>query len=72
MDDQPNNHELREFLNAFKRLESFEAQQRHVRGYGAFKVDECPMPAVVKVIGWLRRLESDEGTREDRSGLIGA
>lgn len=52
--DQPSKEEIRVFLAAFDKLDSFEAQQRTVRGHGAFNPNELPIPACVTVVKWLR------------------
>lgn len=60
---QPTHMQLNRFLEVFDRLSIFEAQQRHIRGYGALTEDECPDQAVMEVLRWLHALSGDEGTR---------
>lgn len=54
--DQPSSADIQEFLAIFSKLESFEACQRVVRGYGAFKENELPIPACRTVMSWLRAI----------------
>lgn len=56
MSDQPSKQEIAEFVEAFKKLDRYEAQQRTIRGYGVFRPEECPVPAVVKTLAWLKDL----------------
>ena len=53
---QPNKDSLRKFLEIFETLNAFEANQRIIRGYGAFREEDCPMPEAVEVLQWLRFL----------------
>jgi hypothetical protein len=54
---KPNVEEISEFLQIVKRLSDFEAQQRHIRGYGIFKEsDELPNKSTMKVLNWLREM----------------
>lgn len=61
----PTISELKRFLDVFNSLDEFEAQTRHLRGYGAFDKDTpMPIPEVVKVIAWLRAM-AEAGGRLD-------
>lgn len=47
--------EILYFIQVFDRLSLFEAQSRHVRGYGAFGPDTpLPIPEVITVLDWLK------------------
>ena len=51
-------HDITRFVDVFRRLDAFEAQQRSIRGHGAFDPsrDPLPDPAVVRVLRWLNGL----------------
>lgn len=51
--------EKRQALDAIQRLCNFEAQTRQIRGYGAFKLEELPIPGLVKLCRILEE-ESNE------------
>lgn len=53
---EPSASDFAHFIEIFKRLDSFESSQRHIRGYGAFNPDTQPMPdpIVVQVLDWLK------------------
>lgn len=51
---EPTVHDIRVFLEVFKRLSDYEAQQRLVRNWGAFGEEEIPMSSVNRVLDWLR------------------
>lgn len=53
---QPSPADISRFVEAFEKLAQFEATQRRTRGYGVFRDEDCPVPAVVVVLGWLREL----------------
>ena len=42
------------FLRTILRLSLFEAQQREIRGYGAFKESELPIPSFIFVLNALK------------------
>ena len=53
--ETPTPAEIAAFVDVFAKLETFEAQSRHVRGYGAFGPDTTlPIPGVAKVLSWLK------------------
>lgn len=56
---QPPATDIAQFLEIFKRLEVYEGEQRHLRGYGAFKESEIPDQATLRVIAWLKELAKD-------------
>ena len=51
---EPTKEEIRKFLKIFDLLTQFEAEQRSIRGYGAIKEEDCLVPSVVRVYGWLK------------------
>lgn len=57
---RPTNQEIQRFLEIFKKLNDFEATQRHIRGYGAFLPGEIPSPETIKVLKWLNDLTISE------------
>ena len=48
------------FLEVWERLAKFEANQRAIRGYGAFEEKDLPIPAAITVIQWLKNLAGQE------------
>lgn len=51
---QPLPEDIRDFIGVFERLELFEAQSRLIRGSGAFRNVDLPIPAVGRVLDWLK------------------
>lgn len=54
MTTEPTKEEIKEALEAIHRLCVFEADTRHIRGYGGFKIEELPIPGLVKLCAWLK------------------
>lgn len=52
----PSRAEINKFIEMFERLDAFESSQRHIRGCGAFRPEEIPDTATIKVIAWLKEL----------------
>ena len=47
----PTRQEMERFIEVFDKLCAFEAEQRHIRGYGLFP--DGPVPEVMTVSRWL-------------------
>lgn len=47
--------EMKQALDAIIRLCNADGTQRMIRGYGAFKDEEMPVPGLVKLIEWLKK-----------------
>lgn len=52
-DLEPTREEVVKFLQVIYRLSNFEASQRMIRGYGAFKTSELPIVEFTCVMAWL-------------------
>lgn len=63
----PDRNEMDEFIAAFTKLERFEAEQRYVRGGGAFNPKDLPIEGVRKTMAWLRQIV-DDGRRAHGEG----
>lgn len=51
--EKPTQEEIKVFIEVIDILVKFEAEQRHIRGYGAFIEQDLPIPEFVKVRQWL-------------------
>lgn len=51
---EPSKEEFIKFLKVTFTAFQFEAQQRQIRGYGAFKEEDLPVPEVVAIINWIK------------------
>lgn len=60
MEDLPTRAEIDRFLEVSRVLSDFEAGQRFIRGYGAFRAEDCPIPEVLKVTAWLRTFDAEK------------
>jgi len=61
---EPSASEIEAFLSAFHRLSRFEAEHRHIRGYGCFDAGELQTMNIIPVIAWLRKLADEQATSE--------
>lgn len=55
----PHRNEIAEFIAIFNKLERFEAEQRYVRGGGAFDPKDLPILSVRQTMAWLRQIVDD-------------
>lgn len=61
---EPSASEIEAFLSVFNRLARFEAEQRHIRGYGCFDEKELHALDILPVFAWLRKLADEPATPE--------
>lgn len=52
----PCRHDIRRFLDVFRALDEFEASQRMMRGYGAFKPCNLHDNSTQRVVAWLESM----------------
>jgi hypothetical protein len=63
----PHRNEIAEFIACFTKLERFEAEQRYVRGGGAFDPKDLPILAVRKTMAWLQQIVDDAAIAESHT-----
>jgi hypothetical protein len=57
----PTKKEIRRFIEVVDKLSKFEAEQRTIRGWGAWseRTDTLPIPEAITVMNWLKDLAEE-------------
>ncbi len=55
----PTQAQISRFIEVFEELDRFEATNRFVRGYGAFKESELGDESTIAVMAWLKGLRDN-------------